>query len=76
MVYFKDWFIFCVIFLVFRLTFGSSGAYQWRLQGPNSWNGAKAAVKKVPVTDLMNLMGYFIFALLGLLLVWLYCYLF
>ena len=53
---------------------GSCGAYQWRLQGPSRWSGAKAAVKKVPVTDLMNLVGYLIFTVLGLLIAWLCCY--
>ena len=36
--------------LAFRLLFSSSGAAQWRLQGPGRWAGAARQVRKVPIT--------------------------
>ncbi|WAR28557.1 FMO5-like protein [Mya arenaria] len=47
--------------LAWRLLMSSCGACQWRLQGPNKWVGAIEAVKKVPMTDLMNYLGLTLF---------------
>ena len=52
--------------LAFRLIAGSGGSAQWRLQGPGRWSGARAAVKRIPVTPIMTA---FLWAII-LLLVW------
>ncbi|WAR28553.1 FMO5-like protein [Mya arenaria] len=54
--------------LAWRLLLSSCGASQWRLQGPNSWSGAADAVKKVPLTDLMNYSGILVVSVIGLVL--------
>ncbi|KAL3846575.1 hypothetical protein ACJMK2_017551 [Sinanodonta woodiana] len=54
--------------LAWRLLLSSCGAYQWRLQGPNSWAGAPDAVRKVPITDLMHYGGIAVLVLLGILI--------
>jgi len=62
--------------LAWRLLLGSCGAYQWRLQGPNTWSGAKEAVKKVPVTDLWRYSGIMAIVALAVLIYYLYSCLF
>ncbi|XP_060083332.1 flavin-containing monooxygenase 5-like, partial [Ylistrum balloti] len=54
--------------LIWNLLWGSCGAYQWRLQGPHSWSGATKAVKKVPITDLMNVFGMILIGIISILL--------
>lgn len=58
--------------LLWNLLWGSGGAYQWRLDGPYSWKGAAAAVKKVPITDMMNYTGVVVIGLLAILLFWVF----
>lgn len=48
--------------LAWRLFFGSGGASQWRLNGPNKWSGASEQVKRVPVPGLWNLTAYLLLA--------------
>ncbi|XP_076098943.1 flavin-containing monooxygenase 5-like [Mytilus galloprovincialis] len=60
--------------LAWRLIFGSCGAFQYRLQGPNTWSGAKEAVKKVPVTEMMNYSGIGLLVLAGLVLYYFYSF--
>ncbi|XP_059160633.1 flavin-containing monooxygenase 5-like [Physella acuta] len=50
--------------LAWRLIFSSGGASQWRLNGPNKWEGAAAQVRKTPLPALWNMTGLFILALL------------
>lgn len=40
--------------LAWNLIVGSSGAAQYRLQGPHKWNRAKEVVRSVPITPLMH----------------------
>lgn len=40
--------------LAWNLIVDSCGAAQWRLQGPHKWNGAKEAMRSVPITPLMH----------------------
>lgn len=58
--------------LAWRLLLGSCGAYQWRLQGPNAWKGAKDAVKKVPLTELMHYSGILALVLIAVILYYMY----
>ncbi|XP_060593695.1 flavin-containing monooxygenase 5-like [Ruditapes philippinarum] len=60
--------------LAWRLILGSCGAYQWRLQGPNKWEGAKEAVKKVPLTELMHYSGIFALVLVTVIIYYLYSF--
>jgi hypothetical protein len=60
------------IFIYFRLIFGSCGTYQYRLQGPNSWQGAYDTVKKVPLTEMMHYTGILLVILAGLVLYYFY----
>lgn len=62
--------------LAWRLLFGSCGTYQWRLQGPNAWSGAKEAVLKVPVTGMWHYTGVALVVLVGLLLLYILSFLF
>lgn len=57
--------------LAWRLIFGSCGAYQYRLQGPNSWSDATDAVKKVPLTEMMHYSGILLVVIAGLVLYYL-----
>lgn len=54
--------------LAWRLMLGSCGASQWRLKGPHKWSGAKAAVKKVPLTELMHFSGILVLILVAVVL--------
>lgn len=49
--------------LAFRLLFGSGGAAQWRLDGPNKWSGAADQIRKTPIPDLWVYTGYIVLAL-------------
>lgn len=62
--------------LAWRLLFGSCGTYQWRLQGPNAWSGAKEAVLKVPVTGMWHYTGVALVVLVGLWLLYILSFLF
>ncbi|ESP00865.1 hypothetical protein LOTGIDRAFT_172967 [Lottia gigantea] len=55
--------------LAWRLMLSSCGAYQWRLQGPNKWSGSEEAVRKVPLTELMNYSAIVLLFIIGLLLI-------
>ncbi|XP_041354135.1 flavin-containing monooxygenase 5-like [Gigantopelta aegis] len=59
--------------LAWRLIFGSCGAYQWRLQGPNKWSGAEEAVRGVPLTELMTVSGIAVAAILLLVAFFSFC---
>lgn len=61
--------------LAWRLLLGSCGAYRWRLQGPNKWQGAKAAVKNVPVTELMHYTGILLVVAVVIITCFLYTWL-
>ncbi|XP_062588852.1 flavin-containing monooxygenase 5-like [Saccostrea cucullata] len=62
--------------LAWRLLLGSCGTYQWRLQGPNSWKGAKDAVLKVPVPEMWQYTGVIVLVLLGICLLYILSFLF
>lgn len=59
--------------LAWRLMVGTCGAAQWRLQGPHSWDKAKATVKDVSVTPLMNCFGVIMLLLPTLLIAFTVC---
>ncbi|XP_069104183.1 flavin-containing monooxygenase 5-like isoform X2 [Argopecten irradians] len=54
--------------LFWHLLWSSCGSYQWRLQGPHAWSGATEAVRKVPITDFMNLFGVVVFGIIAFIL--------
>ncbi|XP_062592573.1 flavin-containing monooxygenase 5-like [Saccostrea cucullata] len=62
--------------LAWRLLLGSCGTYQWRLQGPNAWKGAKDAVLKVPVPEMWQYTGVIVLVLLGICLLYILSFLF
>ena len=65
------WYTYDMISFYHRLMVGSCGSAQWRLQGPNSWSGAKETVRKVPVTEMMHYSGLAVLVLVPLLVYWL-----
>ncbi len=56
------------MFLNFRLFFSSCGPAQWRLNGPDADPEAVDIVKSVPLTTMMNYIGYFLLLLIVFLI--------
>jgi len=54
--------------LLFALLFGSGGAAQWKLDGPDKWNGAEQCIQQVPVAPFYTYSIIFLCILLGLII--------
>lgn len=62
--------------ICFRLLLGSCGTYQYRLQGPNAWSGAKTAVMKVPVPEMYQYTGIAVVVFLAIWLLYIFSFVF
>ncbi|XP_048744656.2 flavin-containing monooxygenase 5-like isoform X2 [Ostrea edulis] len=62
--------------IAWRLLLGSCGTYQYRLQGPNAWSGAKTAVMKVPVPEMYQYTGIAVVVFLAIWLLYIFSFVF